>query len=63
MIYYDGIDVTKSSASKECIICHYWCFLGKRFMYQLSFCNMCHDVLMMYIDLDSIAMLNIRGID
>ena len=21
------IDVNKSSKSKECIICHYWCFL------------------------------------
>ena len=63
MIYYDGIDVTKRSASKECIIWHYWCFLGKRFMYQLFFWNRCHDVLMMYIDLDSIAILNIKSID
>ena len=33
MLYYDktdvseGIDVNKTSASKECNICHYWHFL------------------------------------
>ena len=26
----EGIDVTKTSASKECDICHYWYFLNKR---------------------------------
>ena len=32
MLYYDkidvseGIDVNKTSASKECDICDYWCF-------------------------------------
>ena len=35
MLYYDGIDVSeeidinKTSASKECNICHYWYFLNK----------------------------------
>ena len=34
MLYYDkidvseGIDVNKTSASKECNICHYWYFLN-----------------------------------
>ena len=37
MIYYDridvsdGIDVNKTSASKECDICHYWYFLNDSF--------------------------------
>ena len=32
MLHYDRIDVSedidvkKANASKECIICHYWCF-------------------------------------
>ena len=36
MLYYDRInvfetiDVNKTSASKECIICHYWYSLDKR---------------------------------
>ena len=34
MLYYDridvseGIDVNKTSASKECDVCHYWYFLN-----------------------------------
>ena len=39
MIYYDridiskGIDVNKTSGSKECDICHYWYFLNKVFKF------------------------------
>ena len=28
------IDVNKSSKSKECIICHYWCFLDIGYKYE-----------------------------
>ena len=37
MLYYDradvseGIDINKTSVSKECNICHYWYFLDKVF--------------------------------
>ena len=30
----EGIDVIKTSSSKECIICHYWYFVGKGFSFQ-----------------------------
>ena len=30
----EGIDVNKTSASKECTICHYWCFLNYSFKFQ-----------------------------
>ena len=30
------IDVNKTSASKSCIICHYWHFIGKGFEFQSS---------------------------
>ena len=69
MLYYDGIDVTegidvnKTSTSKECDICHYWCFLSYSFKFQWNFCNRCHDLLMMSINLSDIAILNIRGSD
>ena len=39
MLYYDRIDVSeeigvnKTSASKECDICHYWCFLDREFKF------------------------------
>ena len=32
--YFEGIDVYKTSASKECNICHYWYFLNKGFKFQ-----------------------------
>ena len=39
MRYYEKVDVSvgnsvnKTSASKECIICHYWYFLDKGFTF------------------------------
>ena len=27
----EGLDVDKTNKSKECDICHYWCFLDKNF--------------------------------
>ena len=47
MIEYDridldeGIDVNKTSSSRECWLCHFWYFLDKNFNYQkyLGDCN------------------------
>ena len=67
MLYYDridvseGIDVNKTSASKECDICHYWYFLNYSFKFQPNVCSRCHDLLMMPIKLSDIAILNIKG--
>ena len=69
MLYYDridvsqGIDVNKTSKSKEGDICHYWQFLNKGFRFQPNVCNRCHDVLMMSMNLSDIAILNIQGAD
>ena len=69
MLYYDridvseGIDVNKTSASKECDICHYWYFLNYSFKFQPNVCNRCHDLLMMSVSLSDIAILNINGSD
>ena len=49
MLYYDrtdlreGIDLTKSYRSKECMICHYRYF-NHGFKFQDSACNGCHDL-------------------
>ena len=57
MLYYDridiskGIDINKTSASKECDICHYSYFLDKWFKFQPYACNSCHDILMMSVNL------------
>ena len=69
MLYYDridvseGIDLNKTSASKECDICYYWYFLDKRSTFELYFCNGFHDVLMMSDNLKNIAILNISCAD
>ena len=63
MLYYDKIDVfeeidiNKTSASKERDICH------KGLKFQWYVCNGCHDVLMMSLNLDNIAILNINDTD
>ena len=46
MLYYDridiseGIDLSKSNKSKECLICHYW-FFNHGFKFQDCVCNGC----------------------
>ena len=69
MLYYDridafeGIDINKISASKECDICQYWYFLDKGFKFQSYICNACLDVLMMATNLSYIPISNINGVD
>ena len=60
-----GIDVNKTSESKECDICHYSLlyFSHKSFKFQPHVCSGCHDVLMMFINFSDIAVFNINGID
>ena len=69
MLYYGRIEdskgngANKTSASKECDICHYCYFLSFTFMFQSNICNRCHDLLMMSINLSNIALLNKKGSD
>ena len=61
MLYFDRInlseeiDVDKTSASKECDICHYYYFLNYNFKSQSNVCNICHDLLKMSMNLRDIA--------
>ena len=67
MLCYDridvskGININKTSASKECDIFYYWYFLYYSFMFQPNVCNRCHDLLMMSMNLSDIAILNMKG--
>ena len=61
--FSEGIDVSKTSASKECDICHYLYFLNNGFKFQPNVCNRCHDFIMMSINLSDIPILNIKGSD
>ena len=71
MLYYDrinvseGIDVNKTSKSKECDICHCWHYINYSFKcknlksIKIYSYNRCHDLLMMSVNLSNIAILNI----
>ena len=69
MLYFDrtevseGTDVNKTSASKECDICHYWYFLNYSFTFQPNVCNRCRDLLMLSMNLSDITILNIKSSD
>ena len=58
----EGIDTNKTSASKECMLCHYWYFKDVGFKFEPHVCNKCH-VLMTAYGLKNIAILNAKGVD
>ena len=39
----EGIDLNKTSASKECELCQYWFFKDDGFKFEEHVCNGCHD--------------------
>ena len=65
MLYYDrtdaseGIDINKTSESKEPDICHYLLL----FKFHSCVCNRCHDLVMMSTNLSDIAILKIKSVD
>ena len=59
----EGIDVNRSSNSRECSICHYWYFLDRNFSYQKYLCNGCHDLMQKAISFNDVAVVSIKGND
>ena len=57
----EGIDVNKTSASKECELCHYWFFKDVGFKFEKHVCNRCHDLLTTAYSLKNIAILSAKG--
>ena len=49
----EGIDINKTSESKECMLCHYWYFKDS-FKFQPYLCNGCHAVSMMAYELKTL---------
>ena len=56
----EGIDVNKTSASKECELCCYWFFKDVGFRFEKHVCNRYHDLLTMAYSLKNIAILNAK---
>ena len=57
----EGINVNKTSASKECELCHYWLFKDVGFKFEEHVCNRCHDLLAMAHSLKNVAILNTKN--
>ena len=57
----EGIDVNKTSAAKECELCHYLFFKNVRFKFEEHVYNGCHDLLTMAHSLKAIAILSAKG--
>ena len=57
----EGIDVNKSSNSKECSVCHYWYFIDKNFNYGPYLWNGCHDMSMKVVSLKNLAIISVKG--
>ena len=56
----DGTDVNKTSASKECELCHYWFFKDFGFKFAEHVCNRCNDLLMKDHSLRTIAIMSAK---
>ena len=69
MLYFDridvseGTDVTETSASKECDICHLLVFIKLQFQVSTKCLHRCHDLLMRSMSLIDTANLKIKGSD
>ena len=57
----EGIDVNKTSLSKECELCHYCFFKDIGFKFEEHLCNKCHDLLTMAHSLKNIPILSAKG--
>ena len=65
MLEYDriseGVDVNKTSLSKECDICHYWYFKNIGFKYESYLCNGCHDLMQKAMSFNNVAVIYVKG--
>ena len=57
----EGIDVNKTSASQECLLCHDWFFKNIGFKFEEDVCNGCHNSLTVGFPFKNIAILNAKG--
>ena len=67
MLEYDridvskGIDVNKTSTTKECDIYHYWYFKDIGFKCEPYLCNDCHDLTQKAVSFKDVAIIYVKG--
>ena len=57
----EGIDVNKTSFSKECDICHYCYFKNIGFKYESFLCNGCHNLMQKAMSFNNVAIVYVKG--
>ena len=56
----DGNDVDMSDKSKECMLCYYWYFLDKNFIYGSYLCDGCYNMMQKCKRLKNIAIVHVK---
>ena len=59
----EEIDTNKTSASKECMLCHYWYFKNIGYKFESNVYNIFHDILMTAYEFKNIALLIVKVVD
>ena len=57
----EGVDINKTTLSKECDICHYWYFKDIGFKYKPYLCNDCHDLIQKATSFNTVAVAYVKG--
>ena len=57
----EGVDVNKTSLSRQCDICHYWYFKNIGFKYEPYLCNVCHDLMEKAMSFNNVAVVYVKG--
>ena len=58
----EEIDINKTSASKECMFCHFWYFKDIGYKFELHICDKYHNVLMTAYELRNMAIWNVKDV-
>ena len=53
--------MNKTDLSKECGICHYWCFKNIGFICEPYPCNGCHDLMQKIMSFNNLAIVFVKG--
>ena len=56
-------DISKTNASTECDICHYWYFLHTNFKYEQYLCDYCHDLMQKDMNFNDATIFSVKGRD
>ena len=57
----EGIDINRTSISKEYDICHFWYFKDIGFKYEPNLCNGCHNLMQKAISFNDVASVYVKG--